>query len=1460
MKIQNNFTNAIINKDLDERLTPNGSLIDAENFMVTSEDNSNAGVGKNVFGNTQMTNLGIVGGGTTIGAISDDSKDRIFYFHKGISYDYVIEYSLLANIPVIVLQSSTFGSLNFSTSHRIHHSNIFTSVEGDDLLSWTDGLNPPRIINIDKSKLYPINGFSSAEISVIKAPPLFAPETQEADIVYNPNNVNIESNEIEDRFCSFAYRWKYEDGYFSSLSPFSEYYFLPDNFNLDYDTLENLGMINQLRNLNIKFNTGKRDVIGVDVLVKYSGDNKVFIIDKFLKADEGWGNEEIRTILFSNNKIYAVLPESQFTRSFDNVPLIAKTQEKIGNRLVYGNYLEGRDLVDVNEDKLLLDYGVDFVFGDTSTETLPIELSSSIYNLTTPSFQVDETLITITFPPNKEFEIGNKLFFKFNIKPKGDYAPTFFFEEEFFYQVNENYASLNALFLNSSLVGFLEGAFSTTFRTELEYVTALGVIDAFVGFKVLNPTANTLTIQIPAARYLSSAGNSATTQIGVFNFADNVYTYSGGATIDWVSINLWIKVLETNIDITTQVYLNGILFETVITNSGLIPNALLNLWSLFDATPATTSFAGNYTFVLSYSSPVTITQVYLEALGEDTSIPLNPIALRDYIEGFSIIGLSTGFVAYFRNQSFSALSDIIGRKTSMKSDRSYEVAMIYKDKEGRKTTALTSEKNTVYIPVKNSITQNKLRVTIPVTQKPPSWADSYKFVVKQNRVEYNTIIVNKYYTQGQFRWFKLEGENKSKVKEGDLLVAKRDMGGALENLVKVKVLEVKSLKEGEITNIDGWQGLTILSEEGLYFKIKSKDLNLITQDVTSYLFTKDESTLDDRPIASLGIWASTPTPTRIPIPAGTQIRLFFDSFRSGRSDAKFDETFIVNGDYFDFSTWWVDNMVGQDLLANTGENYKDNITVSDGGITGLVTVLVKGIHPGNGNNRRGYLKATITIISSTSFVVFENEPEKIENEIFYETPETYRVINNAHQQSEHILSRTYNCFTFNNGVESSRYRDSFVQPQMYLDFFPTAVSEDEYKQTNRYADLTYSGVYQENTNVNKLNEFNLSLANYKEDMEKSYGEIIRLDADETDLLVIQEDKWSKVLYGKDLLYNTDATTNLTRIDAVLGQQVMYGGEYGISKHPESYIKYGFNAFSTDAKRGVVLSLNNSNGLREISSFGFTDYFKKLFRDNVIENIISEYDSFYDTYILNIKYNKNKYVTWLYSPIADGFLTRVTFNPDCMISSSNNLISFKGGEVYLHNKNASRNTFYGVTYPSKFSFNFSQDPSTRKTFKNISIEGTDSWDIKLKTDLQDGYIGIEDFKKKEGVHYAYVRGNNNSLDTATMAFQGIGEIESINYIAPIITMKSNVENIISIGDLLYNSSLTLIGVIENISGKIITLDTTIGLNVNDFVVAVKPQSIETSGLLGYYMRVDCEKLSPNHSEVFSVNSDVVKSFE
>jgi hypothetical protein len=74
-------------------------------------------------------------------------------------------------------------------------------------------------------------------------------------------------------------------------------------------------------------------------------------------------------------------------------------------------------------------------------------------------------------------------------------------------------------------------------------------------------------------------------------------------------------------------------------------------------------------------------------------------------------------------------------------------------------------------------------------------------------------------------------------------------------------------------------------------------------------------------------------------------------------------------------------------------------------------------------------------------------------------------------------------------------------------------NKDGYKRINRYADITYSGVFNSSSNVNKLNEFNLSLAILKMIL-ISRMVLFKINGVDTNLQVFQEDKDSQVFMVK----------------------------------------------------------------------------------------------------------------------------------------------------------------------------------------------------------------------------------------------------------------------------------------------------------------------------------------------------------
>ena len=93
MKLTNTFTKGIMNKDLDERLIPNGQYRDGQNIGVSTSEESNVGSIENILGNT------LVGGAytftanaVTIGAYADEARETIYWLVADTDFDYVMSY------------------------------------------------------------------------------------------------------------------------------------------------------------------------------------------------------------------------------------------------------------------------------------------------------------------------------------------------------------------------------------------------------------------------------------------------------------------------------------------------------------------------------------------------------------------------------------------------------------------------------------------------------------------------------------------------------------------------------------------------------------------------------------------------------------------------------------------------------------------------------------------------------------------------------------------------------------------------------------------------------------------------------------------------------------------------------------------------------------------------------------------------------------------------------------------------------------------------------------------------------------------------------------------------------------------------------------------------------------------------------------------------------------------------
>lgn len=1116
-ELKKNFVQGKMNKDYDVRLIPEGEYIDAFNVLVSNSEGSQVGSVQNSYGLDKLSDIDLSSDAETIGSVTDEGNECIYWFVASSEGSYIYEYDQLNNggtVSVVLEDTRTANNvLNFKKEYKITGANvIYNSFNNEKLLVWTDDINPIRCININRAKGYGPSSpslftFFNKDISLYKIQPHFPPIC--TPTIYGSG---LENN-IKERFLSFGYRWKYLDGEYSAISTFSNPQFYPGKFQINFQTNENLGMVNKFNAVNIKFDTGDKNVTDVQVLFKESNSNTIWIIDTFNKVKSGWTSNVNQSYTFSNNQIYSVLPEDEVNRLFDNVPIKAKSQDFIGNRLIYGNYVEGRDLKDSSGVPITIDYKLSSVNNPLSSARLP---ANSISNTVTTT---DTTPVTSTI---------------FNV-----------IELDF---TNSPIKSGEVLGLN---------------------------------FRATSP----VTPYNYGGNYIFS----------LFMYVDSNYTNAAALQVAPEFTN-FINIASSN-------------FKNYLTGS----NA---------PTGEDPLYAGKY-------KPFEVLP----------SISVNKIRIKiPYIEYKVGTVYRQEYFSIFDGSLYVNLSNG-NAYSSVKSNRSYEVGIVYLDNEGRYSTVITNAKqtgtNNHFIPITYSKTKNTLKLEIK--HKAPSWATKYKIFVKDNKLDYQTIYGLVQYKEENNLWIKLEGQDKDKVAQGDFLILKKNLNGPLDILEKIEVLEYKqqpsNFIEGGSAEVAG-NYIKVRNAGGISNESSANDILSFqeisdgeTSGVAGVRLTPAFSTLN----ATTGLYED------FPIRAGSKIDIYAYNFLGDLSEqTTHSKSYTVGDDYLNFQSWFQSEAGGLgpfgynflrfriEVLYYLGQPYNHFIQDPNGALF----MEAYGIHAGDGGTY-SRMNFRITITSAAKLLILETEPKDKVSQVYYETPDTYLITNGYHTSKgisngdqdqtfnkNAILNLSFfNCYTQGNGAESYRVRDLFSSNFLSANTRPNAVLLDEYKERRNISSLTYSGGYNKTTSYNSLNEFNLSRANYK-DLDDKYGSIQKIFSRDTDLIVFQEDKVHKVLYNKNLLSDAVGGGQITSVENVLGQEIPFSGEYGIGLDPESFANFANNIYFTDQRRGSVLRLG-SDGLEPISRYGMRDWFRDNLRENKGKFFAGGYDPSYDNYMFSI---------------------------------------------------------------------------------------------------------------------------------------------------------------------------------------------------------------------------------------------------
>lgn len=1242
MNINNNFIGSRMNKSLDERLIPQGDYVDALNIRISSDENGESGSLENAKGNELVTSLTYNSSplvdATCIGAFEDGEQETIYWFVTSPTVDMIVSYNF--NNSTLIYHAISTDVLNFSTDFRIESINLI-----DDLLFFTDNLNPPRKINTKRSYPRPITGqdqITEDDISVIVKPPIEAP-------VVGLVETASSQNYIEDKFARFSYRYKYKDGEYSALSEFSDIAFLPSSFELDFGNYDMTGMRNRFNSANVSFNTGSKHVIGIDVCFTLSNSNVVHVIEKFDKSEEGWGNNEIKSVQFSNQKIFTTLPESELLRLFDNVPKLAKEQTLMGNRIMYGNYTDGYD-IDTN-----IDYSLSLVselIGESDLTT------THFYNENTKS-----TGFTIDLD-GLDLLQGLTLFVDFNIihsefAGNSSYpsTPQNDFQESWSFQFPRDYTSVQDLVTSTEWNEAIEltdlwtntadgNSLTDKWFTSVIPANGWAKVDG-VAYRVDPPaylnnrsirttySGTVITFQIPGVRYSVDPPTSPPTA-NAFEFFENSVTIAG--FID----DTKSKSLHSNRDYEVAIeYLDE--YERASTalvstaNSIHVGPELSTFQNQIRVTlnSLAPSWASRYRFVLKPSKgdyETIYSRFYYQSVNDGGAWWVR-------LEGDNQTKAKVGDTLIVKSDSNGARPNLVKTKILDLEALSYDSDYISDEnapaglymKLRATGYAISSDPESEIIDQRaNSISSDQSGVAlwmseladpnVPGVYQPINVPAGSKVTISIRSHRGGTYgfdysfrdtftAQNNYDNIGQF----INGENVN-FTPPDTNSGMGSPADGDENRVKwFSSVGDASLLYELVPNSPiqpGYNGTAATNDEPRVereLQIKYYEDQTNTNNCWLWQSPISGGTRGNKVKCELSVQIERPGDLLIFETEPEEIagEVYYQSSKSypiqsiknsniGRYGVTVSaaETNQQTIEYTTPATPGVESEVRTTTITPGGPSFSFEAVV------GSVSLLTTPLSPSN---------ITITLISSQTYT--GDVP----------TLGHYGNVSNQSPTEPAIIDlKLYNCFSFGNGVESFKINDGIATPGFRIGARTTAVSLEDYKEVNRYFDITYSGVYNQQTNINKLNEFNLALANYKS-LEASFGPINKLHGRQTDILVLQEDKISYVLSGKNLLSDAAAGGAITSIPEVLGTQIARTEEIGISSDTASFATESGDVFFTDSKRGMVLNLKGGSyqgeSLNIISTLGMRSWFRDEFSTGFNKIKLGGFDPYMNEYVL-----------------------------------------------------------------------------------------------------------------------------------------------------------------------------------------------------------------------------------------------------
>lgn len=732
------FTSGRMNKDLDERLIPNGEYRDALNLDLANSEGANVGTLQNVKGNREQRGcegcsenwsadyIDALQDPVVIGSIRHDETERIYWFiaapAKTGSFPYgvsaIAEYDQTTDLvkPVLV---DTAGILKFSQDYLITGINIL-----DKFLFWTDDQTEPKKINIEKFKTGSVDFTTHTKIpkwlpdtNVYQTALTGQPDFVEADITVAKLSP-LSAPDIDSAVSEFG------NGVLGTgTTPASTTFNYDDLFNFTYvpDTVS-------FPNVYEAYPTYADWVADHESLVYLDSSFNDPVNNPNYDATYGW-----------DGHVTFILT--------DPVPVW-----NVGNIIILeGEYDNGFGQIEEYSIQLLI------------TEINNTAITGQIQAISSNIQRDIDPDTGVSTPIRWEILLQEK-------DPMFEYVfPRFAYRWKY---IDGEYSCFSP-FSNVAFIG-----------NDFEYVSSDGYN--------IGMTNNIRKLSIDNLTW----GSEEVAEVDVLYKESN-------------SVAVYVVDTLKRKDYTSSTLPTDYTVKTELITKLVESNQLLRPWDNVPKKAKAQEIIGNRVVYGNYEQNYDV----LPSTNLNASLNSQP---------------HPGNIEMENNP------DIRAPKDSLKSIRTYQVGVLFKDKYGRETPVFTSEDAGVRVPISEANKITNLRVT-PISD-PPSDSNitHYKFLVKETSNEYYNLALDRFYLAEDGNvWLSFPSSERNKVDEETYLILKKqhDNDTAVTSLNRYKILSISNEAPRFVSRFDafvaGAEGKVINGGEPgfLQFKFEGPDSN-----------------------------------------------------------------------------------------------------------------------------------------------------------------------------------------------------------------------------------------------------------------------------------------------------------------------------------------------------------------------------------------------------------------------------------------------------------------------------------------------------------------------------------------------------------------------------------------------------------------------------------------------------------